>query len=161
MRLILQRVKRASVTCFDDSRAKGEVTGRIDRGLVLLVGLRHGDVEESAAKLAKKVMELRIFEDESGKMNLSLQDIKGELLVVSQFTLYGDTHKGRRPSFTGTMPPDKAEPMYRRFVQMLEGSGLKVATGIFGAKMEVEIINDGPVTFILEDETAQPQTSGR
>lgn len=155
MKLVMQRVKLASVTIYDSDNPGGVKTGEIGRGLVVLFGLRSGDVLESASKLARKLLELRIFEDDDGKMNLSVADIGGELLVVSQFTLYGNTNKGRRPSFTGTMPPDEAEPMYDRFVKMLEGSGLKVATGVFGAKMEVEIINDGPVTFILEDEPAQ------
>jgi D-tyrosyl-tRNA(Tyr) deacylase len=154
MKLVIQRVRRASVTVYDQKNPDGIKTGEIGKGLVILFGLRTGDMLESASKLAKKILELRIFEDDAGKMNRSIMDIGGELLVVSQFTLYGDTRKGRRPSFTGTMPPDEAEPMYNRFVQMLEGSGLKVATGIFGAKMEVEIINDGPVTFILEDKPA-------
>ena len=160
MKLVLQRVKRASVTVFDASHPDGTKYGEIDRGLAILVGLRDGDVMESASKLAKKLLELRIFEDEAGKMNLSVTDVGGGLLVVSQFTLYGDTRKGRRPSFTGAMVPEEAEPMYQRFVQLLEGSGLKVATGVFGAKMDVEIINDGPVTFILEDEPSQPQETG-
>ena len=108
-----------------------------------------------AAKMARKVLELRIFEDEAGKMNRSVVDIGGDLLVVSQFTLYGDTRRGRRPSFTDALPPSEAEPMYRRFVQLLAGSGLTTASGQFGAKMEVEIINDGPVTIILDDDAAQ------
>jgi D-tyrosyl-tRNA(Tyr) deacylase len=153
MKLVLQRVKRASVTVSADGQVTK--TGEIERGLVVLIGLRSGDGMESAAKLAKKLVELRIFEDDTGKMNLSVTDINGGLLVVSQFTLYGDTRKGRRPSFTGTMPPDEAEKMYLRFMELLKGTGLKVATGVFGAKMEVEIINDGPVTFILEDEISQ------
>ncbi len=159
MRIVLQRVKRASVTVYDSDGSR-RVTGRIDRGLALLVGFRSGDGAESAAKLAKKILELRIFEDDAGKMNRSIADIGGGLLVVSQFTLYGDTRKGRRPSFTGAMPPGEAEAMYRRFIDMLEGSGLTVATGVFGAKMEVEIINDGPVTFILADEPAPSAASG-
>jgi D-tyrosyl-tRNA(Tyr) deacylase len=159
MRVVLQRVKRASVTVYE-SGAAGRVSGRIDRGLVLLVGFRSGDGAESAAKLAKKILELRIFEDDAGKMNRSITDIGGGLLVVSQFTLYGNTRKGRRPSFTGAMPPDEAEAMYRRFVELLKSSELTVATGVFGAKMEVEIINDGPVTFILEDEPASSTASG-
>ncbi len=160
MRIVLQRVKRASVTASDDSHPDGRVTGTIGRGLVILVGFRPGDGAESMARLAKKLLELRIFEDDAGKMNRSVADVSGGLLIVSQFTLYGDIRKGRRPSFTGAMPPDEAEAMYRRFVHLLEGSGLTVATGVFGAKMEVEIINDGPVTFILEDEPAQSQASG-
>ncbi len=154
MKLVMQRVKRASVTVYSPDDSDGKRTGEINKGLVILVGFRAGDVLESASKLAKKLLELRIFEDEDGKMNRSVTDVGGELLVISQFTLYGNTNKGRRPSFTGAMPPGDAEAMYDRFVHLLEGSGLKVATGIFGAKMEVEIINDGPVTFILEDEPA-------
>lgn len=152
MIIVLQRVKNGSVKIPGKSDSGARVVGRIGRGLVLLVGFRVGDQLESAARLARKILELRIFEDEIGKMNLSVSDIKGELLVVSQFTLYGDTRKGRRPGFSDAMPPDEARSMYLRFVKMLEGSGLKVATGEFGAKMEVEIINDGPVTFVLEDE---------
>jgi len=154
MRLVLQRVSRASVTVYDSENPDGVETGRINRGLVILIGLRIGDQLESAAKLAKKLLELRIFEDDDGKMNRSVVDVGGELLVISQFTLYGDTRKGRRPSFTETMPPDQAEAMYDKFVRMLQGTGLIVATGIFGARMEVEIINDGPVTFVLQDEPA-------
>jgi D-tyrosyl-tRNA(Tyr) deacylase len=153
MRIVVQRAARASVIVFDVENPGGVLTGEIGRGLVLLVGFRDGDQMDSVAKLARKLLELRIFEDEAGKMNRSVTDIDGQLLVVSQFTLYGDTHKGRRPSFTDAMPPMEAEQMYLRLVQLLEGSGLKIATGVFGAKMEVEIINDGPVTFILEDET--------
>jgi D-tyrosyl-tRNA(Tyr) deacylase len=160
MKVVLQRVRRASVTVYDSMDASGSVTGKIDRGLVILVGFRPGDGAESAAKLAKKLLELRIFEDDEGKMNRSVVDIGGGLLVVSQFTLYGDTRRGRRPSFTGAMPPEEAKAMYRRFIELLEGSQLTVATGVFGAKMEVEIINDGPVTFILEDEPAQSAASG-
>lgn len=154
MRVVLQRVKRASVTAYLPERPDGVRSGEISRGLVVLIGLRSGDGMESASRLARKLLELRIFEDDAGRMNRSVADIRGDLLIVSQFTLYGDTRKGRRPSFTNTMPPDEAERMYDRFVHLLEGSGLKVATGIFGAKMEVEIINDGPVTFILEDDVS-------
>jgi len=160
MKIVLQRVKRASVTIYDDNGANPRVTGKIGRGLVILVGFRAGDETESAAKLAKKLLELRIFEDDAGRMNRSVADLSGGLLVVSQFTLYADTRKGRRPGFTGAMPPEEAEAMYTRFVQLLEGSGLTVATGVFGAKMEVEIINDGPVTIILEDEPAPSAASG-
>lgn len=131
------------------------MTEEIGRGLVILVGFRVGDRMDAVAKMARKVLELRIFEDEAGKMNRSVIDISGAVLAVSQFTLYGDTRRGRRPSFTGALPPAEAEPMYRRFVQLLSGSGLRTASGEFGAKMEVEIINDGPVTIILDDDAAQ------
>lgn len=156
MKLVIQRVRRGSVLIFDADHPSGRASGEIGAGLVVLVGFRAGDTIETAAKLARKVLELRIFEDDEGKMNRSVLEIKGQLLVVSQFTLYGDTRKGRRPSFTGAMPPDEAEQLYRRFVQLIEESGLATATGVFGAKMEVEIINDGPVTLILEDEFSQP-----
>lgn len=156
MRVVLQRVKRGSVTVFESGDANGRVTGRIGPGLVLLVGFKAGDTEDAVLRLAKKTVELRIFEDDEGKMNRSIQDIDGAILVVSQFTLYGNTHKGRRPSFAGTMPPADAEAMYRRFIQLLENSGLPIAAGVFGAKMEVEIVNDGPVTFILNDDVSLP-----
>jgi D-tyrosyl-tRNA(Tyr) deacylase len=146
MRILIQRVTHASVT------VDGKTVASIGHGLVILLGIGARDIEEQARFLAEKVAQLRIFEDDESKFNLSLLDVKGEAIVVSQFTLYGDTRKGRRPSFTGAMPPEAAEAMYRRFVQLLEGSGLNLATGVFGAKMEVEIVNDGPVTFILEDE---------
>lgn len=152
MRVILQRVQAGSVTVFDNEHPAGRKKGNIGQGLVLLVGFKNGDHIESVSKLAKKVLDLRIFEDEDGKMNLSVKDIRGELLAVSQFTLYGDTSRGRRPGFSNAMPPENAEAMYLRFIKMLEGSGLKVASGQFGAKMKVEIINDGPVTFLLENE---------
>lgn len=140
---------------FDSGGDAPQSTEAIDRGLVILVGFRPGDRMDAVARMAKKVLELRIFEDEAGKMNRSVADIGGGLLIVSQFTLYGDTRRGRRPSFTGALCPAEAEPMYRRFVQLLTASGLATASGRFGAKMEVEIINDGPVTIILDDDAAQ------
>lgn len=152
MKIVLQRVSRASVSVFDEKHPQGIEKGQIKQGLVVLLGLRAGDKIESATRLTKKLCELRIFEDDLGKMNKSINDINGEFLVISQFTLYGDTRKGRRPSFAGAMPPKEAEEMYERFVEMLTDSGLKVETGSFGTKMEVEIINDGPVTFVLEDD---------
>lgn len=156
MKLVLQRVKRGAVTVFDPNSGQGRLAGQIGPGLVVLIGFRIGDGADTAAKMARKLLELRIFEDEAGKMNRSVSDIGGGILAVSQFTLYGDTHKGRRPSFIDAMPPEEAEPMYRRFITFLESSGLAVAAGVFGAKMEVEIINDGPVTIILEDDTPLP-----
>ena len=128
------------------------LAGSIENGLALLVGFKPGDSVESISRLAKKTIDLRIFEDDAGKMNRSIEEAGGSLLVVSQFTLYGDTRKGRRPSFTGSMAPAEAEQMYHRFIKLLQNSGLPVATGVFGAKMDVEIINDGPVTFILDDD---------
>ncbi len=144
MRVCLQRVSQASVT------VDGEIVGSIGKGLVLLIGLKAGDDESLIAPMAKKVAELRIFEDENDKMNLSLSDLSYEVLVISQFTLYADTRKGRRPSFTGAMPPDQAEKLYLRIIETFRSMGITVATGRFGAKMLVEIHNWGPVTIVLE-----------
>ncbi len=144
MRAVVQRVARASVSI------DGKIVGQINRGLVILVGVRNGDDDSDARFLADKCVNLRIFADEEGKFNLSALEVGGELLVISQFTLYGDTRKGRRPSFVDAAPPALSEPLYQRFVDYLRQSGLKVATGEFGAMMLVEIHNDGPVTIILE-----------
>jgi len=144
MRLVLQRVKQASVT------VDGEIVGQIRQGLVILVGVTHHDTEEQVRWLARKVAGLRVFEDADGKFNLSLQDVGGAALVVSQFTLYGDTRRGRRPSFTDAARPETAEPLVERFAQFLQAEGIPVETGVFGARMLVEIHNDGPVTLILE-----------
>jgi D-tyrosyl-tRNA(Tyr) deacylase len=144
MRVLLQRVKEAKVT------VEGRVVGQIGRGLVLLLGAKTGDAEKDVDFLADKCVHLRIFEDAEQKMNLSVLDIKGEVLVVSQFTLYGDTRKGRRPSFTEALEPQQAEKLYLKFVEKIKAEGLKTETGNFGAKMLVDISNWGPVTFILE-----------
>jgi D-tyrosyl-tRNA(Tyr) deacylase len=144
MRVVVQRVSRASVTVDQ------EVVGRIGRGLVVLVGVAGGDGEEQARFLANKVANLRIFSDADGKFNLSALDVGGEALVVSQFTVYGDASKGRRPSFVQAADPAIAEPLIERFVSLLRAEGLHVETGLFGAMMMVEIHNDGPVTIILE-----------
>jgi len=144
MRVILQRSKKSKVT------VEGEITGKIDKGLVLLVGVTHDDTEEDADYLAEKISGLRIFEDEEGKMNLSIKDVGGDILSVSQFTLYADTRKGRRPSFVYAAKPTHAQKLYEYFNEQLEKKGLKVETGIFGAMMEVSILNDGPVTIILD-----------
>ncbi|MFQ5863965.1 MAG: D-aminoacyl-tRNA deacylase [bacterium] len=144
MRALVQRVTKASVT------VEGQIVGQIGRGLVILLGVRNGDTEEDAKFLAEKCALLRIFSDSDGKFNLSTLDVKGEMLVVSQFTLYGDTRKGRRPSFIEAAPLEISEPLYKSFVMYLEELGLKVQEGIFGAMMEVEIHNDGPVTLMLE-----------
>lgn len=144
MRVLLQRVKEAKVT------VEGQVAGQIQKGLVLLVGAKTGDTEEDVAYLVDKCVNLRIFEDHEQKMNLSALDVKAEVLVVSQFTLYGDTSKGRRPSFTGALEPEKAEELYRKFIKKMEALGLRTQSGVFGAKMLVDIANWGPVTFILE-----------
>lgn len=144
MRALIQRVSKASVT------VEGDVISRIGRGLVILLGIGHGDGEAQAAFLAEKTANLRIFEDEQGKTNLSVLDVKGEAIVVSQFTLYADTRKGRRPSFIDAALPEVAEPLVDRFVQLLRGHDVPTQTGQFGAHMEVEIHNDGPVTIWLE-----------
>jgi D-tyrosyl-tRNA(Tyr) deacylase len=144
MRVVLQRVKEAKVT------VEGEVTGRIQEGLVLLLGAKKGDTEEDVSYLVEKCVNLRIFEDQEQKMNLSALDVKAEVLVISQFTLYGNTDKGRRPSFTDSLEPREAERLYNRFIDQVRAAGLKTESGIFGAKMLVEIHNWGPVTFILE-----------
>lgn len=144
MRVVLQRVSRARVT------VEGRVTGEIARGLLLLVGFTVGDDEEALRWMAEKVAGLRVFADAEGKMNLSVPEVGGGLLVVSQFTLYGDTRKGRRPSFVDAAPPEMAIPLYERFIEILRACGCPVGTGEFGAMMEVELVNDGPVTLILE-----------
>ncbi len=145
MRVVLQRVSRAQVT------TERGVAGRIDRGHVLLVGIHGTDDESSLSWMAAKILDLRVFPDAEGKMNRSLADIGGDLLVVSQFTLYGDVRKGRRPSFVDAAPPETAEPLFARFVELLrERAPGRVETGEFGAHMQVEIVNDGPVTLVLE-----------
>jgi D-tyrosyl-tRNA(Tyr) deacylase len=144
MKVVLQRAKDAKVT------VEGTTVGAISKGLVLLVGVTHEDTEEDVKYLAEKIPNLRIFEDESGKMNLSLLDVKGAILSVSQFTLYGDCRKGRRPNFMGAAKPDKAELLYEEFNGALREKGIIVETGTFGAMMDVSFTNDGPVTLILE-----------
>ena len=144
MRIVLQRVSHARVT------VEGRVTGEIGPGLLLLVGFTEGDGDAELAWMAEKVVGLRIFNDDEGKMNRSLDEVGGALLVVSQFTLYGDVRKGRRPSFVTAARPEVAIPLYERFVERLRGTGLRVETGEFGAMMDVELVNDGPVTLVLE-----------
>jgi D-tyrosyl-tRNA(Tyr) deacylase len=144
MRVLLQRVSRASV------RVDGATIGSIERGYLLLVGLTHDDSVEKLEWMADKVQGLRLFSDAEGKMNLALADVNGSVLVVSQFTLYGDAQKGRRPSFVDAARPEVAIPLYERFVALLRERGLTVATGEFGAMMDVELVNDGPVTLWLE-----------
>jgi len=144
MRALLQRVSGASVT------VDNKVISQIGKGLVVLLGIGHGDGEEQAAFLAEKIANLRIFEDEQSKTNLSVLDVGGEAIVVSQFTLYADTRKGRRPSFIDAALPEVAEPLVERFVERLRGHGVPAQTGQFGAHMLVEIHNDGPVTIWLE-----------
>jgi D-tyrosyl-tRNA(Tyr) deacylase len=144
MRVLLQRVSRAEV------RVGPRVTGRIERGYLLLVGLTHEDDEAALVWMADKVVGLRLFADADDKMNLALDDVGGALLVVSQFTLYGDAAKGRRPSFVNAARPEVAVPLYERFVALLRERGPRVETGEFGAMMDVELVNDGPVTLWLE-----------
>ncbi|MGC4375849.1 D-aminoacyl-tRNA deacylase [Fictibacillus sp. Mic-4] len=144
MRIVLQRVKQASVT------VGGQIVGKIHHGLLLLVGVTHDDTDDDARVLAEKIPNLRIFEDDEQKMNLSLIDVGGEVLSVSQFTLYGDTRKGRRPSFIGAAKPTYARALYEAFNEKLREKGLTVETGEFGAMMDVSLINDGPVTLILD-----------
>ena len=144
MRVVLQRVSRAAV------RIDGQTVGEIGRGFVILAGFAPADGEPALAWMADKIAGLRLFADAEGKMNLPLAAVGGELLVISQFTLYGDASKGRRPSFVDAAPPAQAEALYDRFVAMLRERSLPVQTGRFGAMMEVELVNDGPVTLILE-----------
>lgn len=144
MRVVLQRVSRAEV------RIGGEVVGRIGRGLLVLLGVAKGDTVEDARWLAEKVVSLRVFNDDQGKMNRDLIEVNGSLLVVSQFTLHGDCRKGRRPSFVAAADPETAIPLYEAFVQAARALGVPVETGRFGAMMEVELVNDGPVTLILD-----------
>jgi D-tyrosyl-tRNA(Tyr) deacylase len=144
MRALIQRVSKASVT------VEGETVGAIDQGLVVLLGVAHGDTEEEADWLARKIAGLRIFEDQEGRMNVGLLDVGGEVLLVSQFTLYADASKGRRPSFVDAAPPEVAEPLVAYFADALKGCHVPVEEGVFGAMMMVEIHNDGPVTIMLE-----------
>lgn len=146
MRVVLQRVKNASV------QVDGEIISQIGPGLLILLGVQHGDTEEDARYLVEKTANLRIFEDEAGKMNLSVLDTGGEALVVSQFTLYADTRKGRRPSFTGAALPEEAKRLYEFFCRELAARGLAVSTGRFAATMEVALVNHGPVTIIIDSE---------
>ncbi|MDR6122238.1 D-tyrosyl-tRNA(Tyr) deacylase [Bacillus sp. SLBN-46] len=144
MRVVVQRSKAAKVT------VEGKVTGQITKGLVLLVGVTHDDKPEDAAYLADKIANLRIFEDADEKMNYSLLDVGGEILSVSQFTLYGDCRKGRRPNFMDAAKPEQAVELYQAFNNLLREKGIHVETGVFGAMMDVELVNDGPVTLIVE-----------
>ena len=147
MRVVIQRSKKAFVTVED------KVTGAIDYGYVLLVGLTHTDTLEDVQYVAKKVAEIRLWEDEAGKMNKSILEHGGDILSVSQFTLYGDTRKGRRPSFIDAARPEVAYPLWESFNEELRKLGLKVETGIFGAMMDVSLVNDGPVTVIVESKS--------
>jgi D-tyrosyl-tRNA(Tyr) deacylase len=145
MKAVIQRVKRASVG------VDGQITGEIGRGILVLLAVKESDSPNNAQTLAAKILNLRIFSDQEGKMNLSLLKIKGEILIVSQFTLYGDCSKGRRPSFIHAAPPKAARILYEEFVRQIKKSGLKTETGKFRTYMEVNLVNDGPVTLILEN----------
>ncbi|MGB9789970.1 D-aminoacyl-tRNA deacylase [Thermotoga caldifontis] len=146
MRAVVQRVHRASVT------VDGKLVGRIDRGLLVYLGVGKNDTEKDVDWMCEKIANLRIFEDENGKMNLSLLQVDGELLVISQFTLYGDCRRGRRPSFDEAAPAELGERMYELFIEKMRQQLRKVEKGVFGAHMEVESINDGPVTILLDSE---------
>ena len=147
MRVVLQRVSHASVTVEE------KVIGKIERGFLLLVGVTHDDAMEDMEYLVRKIVQMRIFEDEEGKLNRSIQDIGGEILSVSQFTLYADTKKGNRPSFSKAAPGDVALEMFEQFNGLLRETGVPVETGQFGADMKVELLNDGPVTILLDSKT--------
>lgn len=144
MKGLIQRVKRASVTI------DGKVYSKINQGILILLGVEKGDNEQNADKLADKFCKLRIFEDEDGKMNKSILDVNGEILIVSQFTLAGDCKKGTRPSFDKAELPQRANELYEYFVDLIKQKNIPVGTGVFGAMMDVELVNDGPVTFMLE-----------
>ena len=148
MRAVVQRVSRAKVT------VQGEITGEIGRGLLVLIGIGSADTESGADYLADKIAGLRIFEDAQGKMNLSLADVGGSVLAVSQFTLYGDVRHGRRPSFDAAAPPEKARALYEYFVERIRATGLRCETGRFQEMMQVELVNDGPVTILLDSSKA-------
>ncbi len=144
MKLVIQRVKRASV------EVDNKQVGKIDKGLLVLIGVKEGDTKEQANYLIRKLIKLRIFEDENQKMNLSIKDVNGKLLIVSQFTLYANCNDGNRPSFTDAAKPEEANALYEYFCEEFVKNGIEVQRGIFGADMKVELINDGPVTIILE-----------
>jgi D-tyrosyl-tRNA(Tyr) deacylase len=146
MRAVVQRVSEASVL------VEGSVAGRIARGLLIFVGIRYDDTEAKAEQLATKISKLRIFPDSEGKMNLTLRDISGEMLIVSQFTLYGDTHKGNRPSYAEAAKPEMALTLYECFTASCRSRGFPVVTGVFQAHMEVRLVNDGPVTILCDSE---------
>lgn len=145
MKLVVQRVKKAEV------KVDGNIVGKIDKGFLVLIGIKVGDTKEQADYLVKKLCNLRVFSDENDKMNLSIKDVKGKLLIVSQFTLYGDCSQGNRPSFIEAARPEEANPLYEYFCNQCELNNIEVQKGIFGADMKVELLNDGPVTIVIEN----------
>jgi D-tyrosyl-tRNA(Tyr) deacylase len=151
MRAVVQRVRRAQVSVGNDS-SDYEITGQIGRGLLVLLGVSSTDTESDAAYLAEKISGLRVFDDENGKMNLSVADIGGSVLAVSQFTLFGDVRRGKRPSFDSAAPPAIARPLYEYFVNQIRAAGLPCETGRFQQDMQVELVNDGPVTILLDSQ---------
>lgn len=153
MRAVVQRVSRCRVL------VEGKVVGQIGPGLLVLLGVGKGDSEAAADYLAEKILGLRIFEDSEGKMNLSVQDARGEMLVVSQFTLYGDVRRGRRPSFEAAARPEEAKRLYQYFVEKIRATGLRCETGVFQAMMDVELVNQGPVTIPLDSSVKVPSAS--
>lgn len=154
MRAVVQRVNEASVT------VAGEVVGAIGRGLLVLLGVGHADGPAEAALLAEKIAGMRIFPDDTGRFNRSARDVSGAVLVVSQFTLYADTRRGRRPGFAGAAPPEQAAPLVEAFASALKSQGLTVACGSFGAHMQVALVNDGPVTIVIDSETFREPRRG-
>ena len=157
MRFVIQRVKEASVTVYEEDNAgkilqEGKVTGAIDKGFMVLIGACQSDTKEIADKMVRKMLGLRIFEDENGKTNLSLESVGGALLLVSQFTLYADCRKGNRPSFLDAGDPSHAEDLYDYIVEQCRAAGYEVGTGVFGAQMDVALVNDGPFTIILDSD---------
>lgn len=146
MRIVIQRVTHASV------KVDEKICGQIDKGFLILLGVSDTDNEEIALKLADKISKLRIFDDENGKTNLSITDVSGKMLIISQFTLYADCRKGNRPSFTNAGAPDKAEKLYEYFISIMKEKGIPVECGIFGADMKVELLNDGPFTVVLDSD---------
>lgn len=153
MRFVIQRVKHASVTVYDETTGEGKVTGKIDKGFMVLLGACQSDTKEIADKMVRKMTGLRIFEDEEGKTNLSLTSVGGALLLVSQFTLYADCKKGNRPSFINAGDPAHAEELYEYVVAQCRVAGFETQTGIFGAMMDVDLVNDGPFTIILDSDS--------
>lgn len=146
MRAVVQRVKEAS--CKIDEK----IVGKIEKGILLFLGIGKGDEDKDLKYLVDKVLGLRIFSDDEGKMNLSLEDVEGEILIISQFTLYGDVRKGKRPSFSNSSSPEIGEAYYKQFIEEVRSRGIKAETGVFGADMDIELINDGPVTILLDSE---------